>query len=151
MKEALTIEQSAELIKRGVSADKASKRVTRQVADSRGREIEKLRLKRWKNCVPYEKATMTNLYVGLMRFEHKEIFTLPDLLSLLPTSIMHSNYKINIAHNSDGWNATYIHWDSCLEGLYVRDEDGDMTADELIDALYNLLLWAIDHNHVKLD
>lgn len=87
MKTTLTIEQSAELIKRGVSSDKASKRVTRQVADSRGREIEKLRLKRWKDCVPYEKATMTNLHVGLMRFEHKEIFTLADLLSLLPKEI----------------------------------------------------------------
>ena len=116
MKNLLTPEQSAELIKRGVSADKAS----------------------------------NNSYNYHCHY-HEPIFTLADLLSLLPTSIMHGNFKMNIAHNSNGWNASYILWDSCLEGLYVRDEDGDMTADELIDALYELLLWCLDNNHVKLD
>lgn len=151
MKTTLTIEQSAELIKRGVSADKASKRVTRQVADSRGREIEKLRLKRWKDCVPYEKATMTNLRVGLMHFEHKEIFTLAALLSLLPKKITfghRTNCRLKIQPIisskdciSEVWQACYLH-----TSLKANAE-----APELIDALYKLLLWAIDHNHVKLD
>lgn len=112
MKTTLTIEQSAELIKRGVSTERATNNRNSQFAFP--------------------------------------TFTLTDLLSLLPTSIMHGNFKMNIAHNSNGWNASYILWDSCLEGLYVRDEDGDMTADELIDALYELLLWCLD-NHVKLE
>lgn len=148
MKTTLTIEQSAELIKRGVSADKASKRVTRQVADSRGREIEKLRLKRWKDCVPYEKATMINLHVGLMRFEHKEIFTLADLLSLLPKEIKRDSldrpYVLHIIREEDRTIAAYRRdWDSIT--------GADKRTSEFIDSLYELLLWAIDHNHVKLD
>ena len=148
MKQVLSIEQSAELIKRGVSADKASKRVTRQVADSRGREIDKLRLKRWKDCVPYEKATMTNLHVGLMRFEHKEIFTLADLLSLLPKSIEYGGYaeaKLNIysrPHRRECWVAKYI--------VSAKTIPYDGAGEELIDALYEVLCKLLD-NHVKLD
>lgn len=139
MKTTLTIEQSAELIKRGVSADKASKRVTRQVADSRGREIEKLRLKRWKDCVPYEKATMTNLHVGLMRFEHKEIFTLADLLSLLSQAERDlGGIMIDFDVERGKWASTYE-----LSDYMARE-------DELIDSLYKLSLHLLD-NHVKLD
>lgn len=147
MRTTLTIEQSAELIKRGVRADKASKRVTRQVADLRGREIEKLRLKRWKDCVPYEKATMTNLRVGLMRFEHKEIFTLSDLLSLLPKKItleLGMNACLNIFMADD---------DYCVTS-YTLSNNASIVAIgpcEPIDSFYSTLLWAIDHNHVKLD
>lgn len=147
MKTTLTIEQSAELIKRGVSSDKASKRATRQVADSRGREIEKLRLKRWKDCVPYEKATMTNLRVGLIRFEHKEIFTLADLLSLLPKHISFANaeWYLNIQ-----WDISWGKW--CVQYLDFDHDDEvvkEEEAPELIDALYLLTLAVI--NHVKLD
>lgn len=146
MKQALSIEQSAELIKRGVSSDKASKRVTRQVADSRGREIEKLRLKRWKDCVPYEKATTTNLHVGLIRFEHKEIFTLADLLSLLPKKITLES-SINA-----GLNIFMADDDYCVTS-YTLNNNASIIAigpDEPIDSLYRTLLWAIDNNHVKL-
>lgn len=146
MRTNLTIEQSAELVKRGVKADKASKRVTRQVADSRGREIEKLRLKRWKDCVPYEKASMTNLRVGLMRFEHKEIFTLADLLSLLPKIICHDNtlFTLDIHANSVGWQTLYFNPDADIN-------IGWACAAELIDSLYETLCFIIDRNHVKLD
>lgn len=147
MKTTLTIQESAELIKRGVSADKASKRVTRQVADSRGREIEKLRLKRWKDCIPYEKATMTNLHVGLMRFEHKEIFTFADLLSLLPKKITLEsgiNACLNIFMADD---------DYCVTSYTLSNNASivDIGPCEPIDSFYRTLLWAIDHNHVKLD
>lgn len=160
MRKTLTIEQSAELIKRGVSAERASKRVTRQVADSHGREIEKLRLKRWKDCVPYEKATMTNLHVGLMHFEHKEIFTLADLFALLPKDI-----EMDFP-NADGGIDTedcYLCTQWCINGYYADNHQwcvfytpgfqvvGDSCAKELIDALYKCLIWAIDNNHVKLD
>lgn len=147
MKQVLSVEQSAELINRGVSADNASKRVTRQVADSSGREIEKLRLKRWKDCVPYEKATVTNLHVGLMRFEHKEIFTLADLLSLLPKHIPFANaeWYLNIQWDilDNKWHVQYLDFDHYDE--VVKEEE----APELIDALYLLTLAVI--NHVKLD
>ena len=160
MRKTLTIEQSAELIKRGVSAERASKRVTRQVADSRGREIEKLRLKRWKDCVPYEKTTMTNIHVGLMHFEHKEIFTLADLFALMPKDI-----EMDFP-NADGGIDTedcYLCTQWCINGYYADNHQwcvfytpgfqvvGDFCAKELIDALYKCLIWAIDNNHVKLD
>lgn len=144
MRTTLTIEQSSELIKRGVCSDKASKRVTRQVADSRGREIEKLRLKRWKDCVPYEKATMTNLHVGLMRFEHKEIFTLADLLSLLPKEI-EKIYSLEICADNVGWDIVYGTYHEGCEPKHIAADK------ELVNALYTALLWAIDHNHAKLD
>ena len=153
MKTTLTIQESIELIKRGVSADKASKRVTRQVADSRGREIEKLRLKRWKDCVPYEKATMTNLHVGLMRFEHKEIFTLVDLLTLLPKEItvkmeFYDVDRLACLHISSTNKKWYVSYKYEFE---EREYWCKMfNSEELIDALYKLLLWAIDRNHVKL-
>lgn len=147
MKATLTPEQSATLIAKGISADKASKRVTRKVSDSHGREIEKLRLKRWKDCVPYEKATTTNLSVGLMRFEHKEIFTLADLLSLLPKHIPFANaeWYLNIQWDISWgkWYAQYLDFDHDDE--VVKEEE----APELIDALYLLTLAVI--NHVKLD
>ena len=160
MRKTLTIEQSAELIKRGVSAESASKRVTRQVADSRGREIEKLRLKRWKDCVPYEKTTMTNIHVGLMHFEHKEIFTLADIFALMPKDI-----EMDFP-NADGGIDTedcYLCTQWCINGYYADNHQwcvfytpgfqvvGDFCAKELIDALYKCLIWAIDNNHVKLD
>lgn len=151
MRTTLTIEQSAELIKRGVSAERASKRVTRQVADSRGREI---RLKRWKDCVPYEKATMTNLRVGLMHFEHKEIFTLADLFALLPKDIemdfpnADGGIDIEDCYLCTQWCIDNHQW--CVFYTSGFQVVGDSCAKELIDALYKLLLWEIDHNHVKL-
>lgn len=151
MKTTLTIEQSAELIKCGVSADKASKRVTRQVADSRGREIEKPRLKRWKDCAPYEKATMTNLHIGLMRFEHKDIFTLTDLLSLLPKKLYgeetdYCDCELHIHANKLGWSASYME----IRGSEVAVMKLTSYGVELIDALFSLLCKLLD-NHVKLD
>lgn len=148
MKTVLTIEQSAELIKRGISKDKASKRVTRQVADSHGKEIEKLRLKRWKDCVPCEKATMINLSVGLMRFEYKEIFTLADILSLLPKDLRIGHYHYYLLINTyvikdcPMWFAKYI----TTTAITFHER----WAEELIDALYELLITLLD-NHVKLD
>ena len=149
MKTTLNPEQSATLIAKGISADKASKRVTRKVADSHGREIEKLRLKRWKDCVPYEKATITNLRVGLMRFEHKEIFTLADILDLLPKEIVADTI---ICQNDIC--PIRINWDTNVQTWFVGYEliphpVGVGVDSELIDALFSILCWAIDNNHVK--
>lgn len=135
MKQNLTIEQSAELIKRGVSANKAS-----------------------------------DTYVG--RWEHSSegsfadpesvepLFTLTDLLSLLPKEI-----EVDFP-NADGGIDTedcYLCTQWCINGDCADNHQWsvfytpgfqvveDFCAKELIDALYELLLWAIDHNHVKLD
>ena len=137
MKQNLTIEQSADLIKRGVSADKASR-------------IEKL-----------YKPTMTqtgkviNVYT-----DNAPVFTLADLFALLPKDI-----EMDFP-NADGGIDTedcYLCTQWCINGDYADNHQwcvfytpgfqvvGDSCAKELIDALYKLLLWAIDHNHVKLD
>lgn len=105
MKTTLTIEQSAELIKRGVTLNE----------------------------------------------NDSEVFDIGELLSLLPKTINPGRYYLDLSYGFGDWTASYILWDDCDEGTYVRDTQGEKTADELVDALYKLLLWAIDNNHVKLD
>ncbi len=121
MKTTLTIEQSAELIKRGVSANKAHEL---KVYDD-----------------PVSKWT------------HKgcPLFTLADLLSLLPKEL-DTTYLLTIVGGSKYWYANYA-WNECYDRDWSKeDELGLFTGEkELIDSLYNLLLWAIDNNHVKLD
>ena len=60
-------------------------------------------------------------------------------------------YYLDLSYGFGDWTASYILWDNCDEGTYIRDTQGEKTADELVDALYKLLLWAIEHSHVKLD
>ena len=124
MKTILTPEQSATLIARGISAERAS-----AVDDIRA------------------------VIDGVPTFSPgtKPIFTLADLLSLLPKTINPGRYYLNFSYAFGDWTASYILWDNCDEGTYIRDTQGEKTADELVDALYKLLLWAIDHNHIKLD
>lgn len=120
MKTTLTHEQSATLIARGISAKKAS-------------AVDDIR----------------TVIDGVPTFSPgtKPIFTLTDILSLLPK-------KITL---ESGINA-------CLE-IFMADDDYCVTRYTLytnvpiitigpcepIDSLYRTLLWAIDHNHVKLD
>lgn len=106
MKTTLTIQESAELIKRGVSADKAS-----ECEDGDFRDIP--------------------------------AFTLADLLSLLPKKI-DNTYRLTI--QSCDWPT----WIVCYTDLQSGAK-GWRQSMELIDALYKLMIWAIDHNHVKLD
>lgn len=111
MKTTLTIEQSAELIKRGVKRDR-------------------------------------------MNINFDPIFKIEDLLSLLPKEITVTMefYDVDrlaclhISSTNERWYVSYKYefeereyW--CKMFIY----------EELIDALYKLLLWAIAHNHVKLD
>lgn len=113
MKQNLTIEQSTELIKRGVSERRATSSV-------------------W--------SPSENAYIH-------PTFTLPDLLSLLPKVIWHGGkvpFTLDIYADEDGWQMTYTN-------PHSRNKEGWNYAEELIDASFALLLWAIDHNHVKLD
>lgn len=120
MKTTLTVEQSAELIKRGVSEDIVTTIIP--VVNGRG-----------------------------FVYKYSPIFTLTDILSLLPKKITfghRTNCRLKIQpiisskdRISEVWQACYLH-----TSLKANAE-----ATELIDALYKLLLWAIDHNHVKLD
>lgn len=113
MKTTLTIEQSAELVKRGVSERRATSSV-------------------W--------SPSENAYIH-------PTFTLADLLSLLPKKITLEsgiNACLNIFMADD---------DYCVTS-YTLSNNASIIAidpDEPIDSFYRTLLWAIDHNHVKLD
>lgn len=111
MKLLLTIEQSAEFIKRGVSGNKVSRRTP--------------------------------------DYHDTPIFTLADLLSLLPKVIYRNDsiYPIELIISWDRHNQMWYAGYNFFKDDFINHNFGA----ELIDSLYNLLLWAIDNNHVKLD
>ena len=115
MKTALTAEQSAELIKRGVSEGIVTTRIPK--VNGRGFIVE-----------------------------YSPIFTLADLLSLLPKIIRHDStpFTLDIHANSVGWQTLYFNPDADIN-------IGWACTAELIDSLYETLCFLIDHNHVKLD
>ena len=122
MKTTLTIQESAELIKRGVPNNRAS---------------------------DFEAVSSTNPRgIGGQVMMARPIFTLADLLSLLPKSIEHGGYaeaKLNIytrPHRRECWVAKYI--------VSAKTIPYDGAGEELIDALYEVLCKLLD-NHVKLD
>lgn len=123
MKTTLTPEQSATLIAKGIRADKASERTPDwNDINNTGKPIERR---------------------GLL-----PIFTLADILSLLPKSIEYNGYaeaKLNIytrPHRRECWVAKYI--------VSAKTIPYDGAGEELIDALYEVL-WKLLDNHVKLD
>lgn len=124
MKVTLTIQESAELIKRGVSANRAH-------------EIK-----------VYEDPVSEWTHKGC------PLFTLADLLSLLPKEITVTmeSYDVDrlaclhISSTNEKWYVSYKY------EFEEREYWCKMfNSEELIDALYKLMIWAIAHNHVKLD
>ncbi len=115
MKTTLTIEQSAELIKRGVSANRAH-------------EIK-----------VYDDPVSEWTHKGC------PLFTLTDLLSLLPKEIENGLYSLDLMADNVEWDSVYSSAHEGYDPYFVANEK------ELIDVLYKTLLWAIDNNHVKLD
>lgn len=82
------------------------------------------------------------MVMGFERFEVKDVFTLADLLSILPKEIENKRYGfIYLAMTYDcdfGWMAIYrgiAHY----EARY-----------ELIDALYSLIIWCLEEKIIKL-
>lgn len=123
MKSTLTIEQSATLISKGVSPQRAN-------------AVDDIR----------------TVIDGVPTFSPgtKPIFTLGDLFSLLPTTTG-GYYRLEMSHDGDNWRVAYNLWDYYPDVPELDDSEGNSCATELIDALYETLLWAIDNNHVKLD
>lgn len=115
MKQILTIKQSAELIKRGVNANRAT-------------EIKL-----------YDDPVSEWTHRGCL------LFTLTDLFSLLPVDIYqeHKVYGLAMRFIFEKWHVEYSR--DNLDILAITH------ATELIDALYEMLLWWLDNNHVKLD
>lgn len=117
MKTTLTHEQSATLIAKGISADKAS----------------------YDSCA---------IEVGsAARTPAQPIFTLADILSLLPKELKYDSlgrpYILHIEIEKDRAIAAYRRgWDSVV--------GADKRRPELIDALYSLLCWVIDKGYIDL-
>lgn len=139
MKNCLSIEQSAELIKRGVSADKAS-----EIFIDAGEH----------GMFSTPKATSMMLECAREAKVISPIFSLADLLSLLPKEITVTmeSYDVDrlaclhISSTNEKWYVSYKY------EFEEREYWCKMfNSEELIDALYKLMIWAIAHNHVKLD
>lgn len=120
MKNCLSIEQSAELIRKGIPNNRASdwEELNDPVSQWTGRGVP--------------------------------IFTLADLLTLLP-----NNYPGDEADSGDKrvyLTITAVDWNRWMaKYATINEVIAARTNDEMIDAVYELLLWAIDRNHVKLD
>lgn len=126
MKTTLTIEQSAELIKRGVKRNKAS-----------GTYVG-----RWEHSSEGSFADPDSV---------EPLFTLADLLSLLPSKLYgeetdYHNCELHIQADKLGWNASYIEF----RGSEIMAKKFTSYGFELINTLFSLLCKLID-NHIKLD
>ena len=125
MKTQLTASESAKLIVLGVSPERAS-------------ESE--------SSVAYGNGAR-----GIMKAPETPIFTLSDIIDILPKKITfghRTNCRLKMQpiisskdRISEVWQACYLH-----TSLKANAE-----APELIDALYSLLVWCLDKGHVKLD
>lgn len=75
------------------------------------------------------------------------IFTLSDILLLLPKRISKNDACLTIIADYNDWWVGY-EYDSALSGKI--DSVAGYTAPELIDALFELLVWCITNKHLKL-
>ena len=125
MKTQLTAEESAKLIELGVSPERASMR---------------------ESSVAYGNGAR-----GIMKAPETPIFTLSDLIGILPKKITfghRTNCRLKMQpiisskdRITEVWQACYLH-----TSLKANAE-----SPELIDALYSLLVWCLEKGHVKLD
>lgn len=135
MRTQLTAEESAKLIEIGVSPERASKRI-------------------------FDLKDVNNLDKPLERRELRPIFTLADILDILPKEI-----EVDSPNADKGIDIEdcYLCTQWCINGDYADNHQwcafytpgfqliGDCTAPELIDALYSLLVWSLEKGYVKLN
>lgn len=76
-------------------------------------------------------------------FIFNKIFTLTDILSILPKEIEY--HHLDIEASNAGYHVSYMLWDSCDEAYHYM---GATERPELIDALNSLLIWAIENKYV---
>ena len=132
MKTQLTAEQSAKLIELGVSPERVSES---------------------KSSVAYGNGAR-----GIMKVPEMPIFTLTDILDILPKEI-----EVD-SPNADGGIDTedcYLCTQWCMNGDYADNHQwcafytpgfqliGDCTAPELIEALHSMLVWCLEKGYVK--
>lgn len=121
MKTTLTPQESANLIAKGISADKASEK----------------------------KREYTDLGTPI---GYTPIFTFADVCALLPKGVIHNGLSCKLRITS-WYDEPYFAGYENQVGKYIMGNpyDAPFSAEELIDAIFALLCWAIAHNHVKLD
>lgn len=77
------------------------------------------------------------------------IFTLTDILLLLPKEIKHKGDPYGLDINwDDSWSASYFN----AVNFVIPNKEGSIAfkqAPELIDALFELLVWCITNKHLK--
>ena len=115
MKTQLTAEESAKLIELGVSPERASM---------------------CESSVAYGNGAR-----GIMKSPEIPIFTLADILDILPKEI--EDYHLSIESFKETHYTTYIR--DNYDDYLIPHKD----APELIDALYSLLLWCLEKGYVK--
>ena len=123
MKTQLTAEESAKLIELGVSPERASART-------------------------FDLKDVNNLGKPLERRELSPVFTLADILDILPKGICHEGLWIKLRITTwidEPWFAGYQN----QVGVYVTPNEAPFSAPELIDALYSLLVWCLEKEYVK--
>lgn len=123
MKTRLTAEESAKLIELGVSPERASART-------------------------FDLKDVNNLGKPLERRELSPVFTLADILDILPKGICHEGLWIKLRITTwidEPWFAGYQN----QVGVYVTPNEAPFSAPELIDALYSLLVWCLEKEYVK--
>lgn len=124
MKTTLTPEQSATLIAKGISADKAS----------------------YQQCT----TPIRNGVRGIVRTPAQPIFTLADICELLPKEVVTDTIMCenDVCPISIRWNENSKKW---FVGYDLVPRPVGVGVDsELIDALFSTLCWAIDNNHIDL-
>lgn len=123
MKTRLTAEESAKLIELGVSPERASKRT-------------------------FDLKDVNNLSKPLERRELLPIFTLADILDILPKEFNVSGTSARLQvynHPAEYWIASYVTYD----GGTLTYQNPCSAEKELIDALYSLLVWCLKKGYVK--
>lgn len=132
MKDRLTAEQSNRFIELGVDPSKASMCQIQHSAD--GETVYRI-VEHDEYC--YEMSCL----------HPKPIFTLSDVLTLLPKEIYSEErdifYKLNITMGNSSSDVYYRHYG------YVKGFGPMKSAPELIDCLYELLIWCITNKHIE--
>lgn len=159
MKKLLSAEQSATLIAKGISADKAS--MCQLYSDYDGEIIDPSEV--FEDCgkllaiVDDEAIEVNrNIISKDSDFDHSfaddmPIFTLADVCELLPKGVIHNGLSCKLRITS-WYDEPYFAGYENQIGKYIMGNpyDAPFSAEELIDALYELLLWAIDNGHIDL-
>lgn len=155
MKTTLTPEQSATLIAKGISADKAS--MCQLYSDYDGEIIDPSEV--FEDCgillaVVNDEAIEVdrNIVPKDSDFDHSfaddtPIFTLADICALLPKEIEIDTHRCGLNmwyHNAHYWMVSYVQFD----GAEIAYQSPVVSRDRLIDALYEFLCMCIRNGHI---